>query len=390
MPHRQGNHARRLSAQERKELHRRVAEGETFASAAAAVGCSTKSISRLIARTGGLRQRVTARSPLRLSLGDREELSRGLMAGDSLSEIGARVGRPVSTLAREVARNGGRLAYRAWQAETATARRARRPKPAKLALHTQLRREVERRLLERWSPQQIAARLVCDYPDDQTMRVSHETIYRTLFVQARGALRKELTACLRTARTQRRAHKRTEHSGTGRIRDMVPISARPSEVEDRAIPGHWEGDLLMGQGGQSAIATLVERVSRYVVLVPLPHGRTAAHVRAALTRQVTRLPADLRRTLTWDQGKEMAEHVRFSVDAAIEVYFCDPHSPWQRGSNENTNGLLRQYFSKRADLSAYTRAELTAVARQLNNRPRQTLDWKTPAEVFSRTVALIT
>ena len=171
---------------------------------------------------------------------------------------------------------------------------------------------------------------------------------------------------------------------------MVPISARPSEVEDRAIPGHWEGDLLMGQSGQSAIATLVERVSRYVMLVPLPHGRTAAHVRVALTRQVTRLPADLRRTLTWDQGKEMAEHVRFSVDAAIEVYFCDPHSPWQRGSNENTNGLLRQYFSKKADLSAYTGAELTAVARQLNNRPRQTLGWRTPAEVFCRTVALIT
>ena len=390
MPRRQGNHARRLSAQERRELQRRVAEGQTFASAAAAVGCSTKSIQRLIARTGGLRQRVTARSPLRLSLGDREELSRGLMAGDSLREIGARVGRPVSTLTREVKRNGGRSTYRAWQADTATARRARRPKPAKLALHTRLRREVERRLLERWSPQQIAARLVCDYPDDQTMRVSHETIYRTLFVQARGALRKELTACLRTGRTQRRTHKRTEHSGTGRIRDMVPISARPSEVEDHAIPGHWEGDLLMGRGGKSAIATLVERVSRYVMLVPLPHGRTAAHVRVALTRQVTRLPAELRRTLTWDQGKEMAEHARFSVDASIDVYFCDPHSPWQRGSNENTNGLLRQYFSKKVDLSGYTRAELTAVARQLNNRPRQTLEWKTPAEVFCRTVALIT
>jgi len=303
MPRRQGNHARRLSAQERRELQRRVADGQTFASAAAAVGCSTKSIQRLIARTGGL------------------------MAGDSLREIGARVGRPVSTLTREIERNGGRSTYRAWQAATATARRARRPKPATLALHTRLRREVERRLLERGSPQQIAARLVCDDPDDQTMRVSHETIYRTLFVQARGALRKELTACLRTGRTQRRTHKRTEHPGTRRIRDRVPISARPSEVEDRAIPGHWEGDLLMGRGGNSAIATLVERVSRYVMLVPLPHGRTAAHVRVALTRQVTRLPAERRRTLTWDQGKEMAEHARFSVDATIEVYFCDPHSP---------------------------------------------------------------
>jgi transposase, IS30 family len=384
---RRGNHARRLSEHERRELQRRVAEGETFASAAAAVGCSTKSIQRLLARTGGLDQRARERSPLRLSPADREELSRGLVAGNSLRQIAGRVGRAASTLSREVERNGGRTAYRACHAERSAVRRARRPKPAKLALHSRLRREVERRLLERWSPQQIAARLVFDYPDDTTMRVSHETIYRTLFVQARGALRKELTACLRTQRTQRRSHKRTEHSGTGRIRDMVRISERPSEVEDRAIPGHWEGDLLMGKAGKSAIGTLVERSSRYVVLVSLPDGRTAPHVRAALTRQLTRLPAELRRTLTWDQGKEMADHVRFSVDTNIDVYFCDPHSPWQRGSNENTNGLLRQYFPKTADLSIYTRAELASVARQLNTRPRQTLGWKKPAEVFCRSVA---
>lgn len=387
MLHRRGDHARRLSEHERRELQRRVAEGETFASAAAAVGCSTKSIQRLLARTGGLDQRARQRSPLRLSPADREELSRGLVAGDSLRQIAGRVGRSASTLSREVERNGGRTAYRAYHAEQSAVRRARRPKPAKLALHSRLRREVERRLLERWSPQQIAARLVFDYPDDATMRVSHETIYRTLFVQARGALRKELTACLRTQRTQRRSHKRTEHSGTGRIRDMVRISERPSEVEDRAIPGHWEGDLLMGKSGKSAIGTLVERSSRYVVLVPLPDGRTAPHVRAALTRQLTRLPAELRRTLTWDQGKEMADHVRFSVDTKIDVYFCDPHSPWQRGSNENTNGLLRQYFPKTADLSIYTPADLASVARQLNTRPRQTLGWKKPAEVFCRSVA---
>ena len=387
MLRRRGDHARRLSEHERRELQRRVAEGETFASAAAAVGCSTKSIQRLLARTGGLDQRARERSPLRLSPADREELSRGLVAGDSLQQIAGRVGRAASTLSREVERNGGRTAYRACHAEQSAVRRARRPKPAKLALHSRLRREVERRLLERWSPQQIAARLVFDYPDDATMRVSHETIYRTLFVQARGALRKELTACLRTQRTQRRSHKRTEHSGTGRIRDMVRISERPSEVENRAIPGHWEGDLLMGKGGKSAIGTLVERSSRYVVLVPLPDGRTAPHVRAALTRQLTRLPAELRRTLTWDQGKEMADHVRFSVDTNIDVYFCDPHSPWQRGSNENTNGLLRQYFPKNADLSIYTHADLASVARQLNTRPRQTLGWKKPAEVFCRSVA---
>jgi IS30 family transposase len=388
MGRRRGNHARRLSDDERRELRRRVAEGETFAQAAATVGCSAKSVSRLMAKTGGLRQRLTARSAWRLSFAEREDLSRGLVAGDSLQQIAGRVGRPVSTLSREVARNGGRSTYRAWHGETTAARRARRPKPAKLAWHTRLRCEVERRLWDRWSPQQIAARLVIDYPDDLTMRVSHETIYQTLFVQARGALRKELTACLRTGRTQRRAHKRTEHSGTGRIRDMVPISARPSAVEDRAIPGHWEGDLLFGRGGKSAIGTLVERSSRYVLLVPLPDGRTAAEVRAALTRAVIRLPADLRRTLTWDQGKEMAEHVRFSIDTAIKVYFCDPHSPWQRGTNENTNGLLRQYFPTSVDLRSYTRAELNAVARQLNNRPRLTLGWQKPAEVFCRTVAL--
>jgi IS30 family transposase len=245
---------------------------------------------------------------------------------------------------------------------------------------------VQRRLLERWSPQQIAARLVCDYPDDLTMRVSHETIYRTLFVQARGALRHELTACLRTGRVHRRPQKRREPAGQGRIQHMVPISARPALVADRAVPGHWEGDLLLGH--QSAIGTLVERSSRYVMLVPLPHGRTAAQVRGALTRAVVRLPGDLRRTLTWDQGKEMAEHVRFSVNTAVKVYFCDPHSPWQRGTAENTNGLLRQYFPKKTDLRRYARADLNAIARQLNNRPRQTLGWQKPAEVFSRNVAL--
>jgi IS30 family transposase len=218
------------------------------------------------------------------------------------------------------------------------------------------------------------------------MRVSHETIYRSLFVQARGALRKELTACLRSGRTQRRPHQRT-HLNSGRLLNMVMISDRPADVADRAIPGHWEGDLIVGKGGHSAIGSLVERTSRYVVLLHLPHGRTAEHVRGALAKQLTKLPTQLRRTLTWDQGKEMAEHVQFSVDTDIQVYFCDPHSPWQRGSNENTNGLLRQYFPKRADLSAYSRADLDAVARQLNTRPRQTLGWMKPSEVFAGNVA---
>jgi len=221
------------------------------------------------------------------------------------------------------------------------------------------------------------------------MRVSHETIYRTLFVQARGALRKELTTCLRTGRAQRRPQLRLEQSGAGRLRNMILISDRPPEIEDRAVPGHWEGDLIIGKGGRSAIGVLVERASRYVVLLHLPHGRTAEDVRAALTRHISKLPAQLRRTLTWDQGKEMAEHVRFTLDTKMTVYFCDPHSPWQRGSNENTNGLLRQYFPSNSDLSLHRAAHLNAVARELNNRPRQTLNWMKPSEVFSRAVASI-
>jgi IS30 family transposase len=385
-----GDHGKRLTVADHSEIQRRVSAGETFASAAAAVGCSTKSIQRFMARTGGLVPRVRDRSPWRLSVAEREELSRGLLAGVSLRQVARRLGRAPSTMSREVAQNGDRARYRAWQAEKTAFRRARRPKPSKLTVNSRLRHEVERRLAERWSPQQIAARLVCDYPNDPEMRVSHETIYRSLFVQARGALRKELTTCLRTGRTQRRSHKRTDLAGSGRLSNMILISERPAEAEDRAIPGHWEGDLIVGKGGRSAIGTLVERSSRYVMLVHLPDGRTAEKVRVALARQLRRLPAELRRTLTWDQGKEMAEHVQFKVETDIAVYFCDPHSPWQRGSNENTNGLLRQYFPKGADLSLHTAADLAAVARQLNARPRQTLGWMKPYEVFSRAVASTT
>ena len=380
---------RRLSQADLAEIARRIWAGETFATAAAALGCSTRSIQRFLALSGGLKRRVKARSPLRLSLADREELSRGLVAGDSLRTIATRLRRAPSTISREVAWSGTRSRYRAWRADSEATRRGQRPKPAKLAVDARLCREVERGLRARWSPQQIAARLICDYPNDLNMRVSHETIYRTLFVQARGALRMELTACLRTGRTQRRPHMRIERSGAGRLQNMILISDRPPEIDDRAVPGHWEGDLIIGKGGRSAIGTLVERSSRYVVLLHLPHGRTAEDVRAALTRQISKLPAELRRTLTWDQGKEMAEHVRFSTDTNMVVYFCDPHSPWQRGSNENTNGLLRQYFPSKADLSLHSAAQLNAVARELNNRPRQTLNWMKPSEVFGRTVASI-
>lgn len=378
--------ARRLSRADRLEIERLIWGGETFATAAAAVGCSTKSIQRFIALTGGLKPR-RQRSARRLSTSDREEISRGLVAGESLRRIAGQLGRAPSTISREVAWSGNRGKYRAWRAEEEAAERARRPKPSKLVTNVGLRREVERGLEEKWSPQQISRRLMTDYPDDPGMRVSHETIYKTLFVQARGALRKELAACLRTGRAQRRPHMRTEHAGGGRLKDMVLISERPAEAADRAVPGHWEGDLIIGKGGRSAIGTLVERKSRYVVLLHLPKGRTAEHVRVALTRKVSKIPAELRRTLTWDQGKEMAEHVRFTTDTKMEVFFCDPHSPWQRGSNENTNGLLRQYFPRNSDLSLHTEAHLDAVARQLNNRPRQTLNWMKPSEVFYQTVA---
>lgn len=387
MLQRRAGNRRRLGARDYLEIQRRVFAGETYEFVASALGCSTKSIQRLMLRTGGLAQRSQQRSPLRLSWEEREELSRGLVAGDSLRGIARRLGRAPSTLSREVARNRSRYGYRAWRAEETACQRAKRPKAAKLRQLSCLRREVVRRLLKRWSPQQIVASLAQDYPDDLEMRVSHETIYRSLFVQARGGLRKELTASLRSGRTRRRPLTRIQNSRVGRLRDMTMISERPAEAEDRAVPGHWEGDLIIGKGARSAIGTLVERSSRYVMLLRLPNGRSAEEVRIALTRQIRMLPKELRRSLTWDQGNEMAEHVRFSIDTKLDVFFCDPHSPWQRGSNENTNGLLRQYFPRTDDLSHYTQAQLNAVARELNGRPRQTLGWMKPSLVFSRYVA---
>ena len=379
--------ARRLSHADRAGIERHIRDGETFATTAVRVGCSEKSIQRYLASIGGIQSRGRPRSPLRLSREEREEVSRGLRGRESLRAIATRLGRAPSTISREVAWNGSRDDYRAFHADRAALERGRRPKPAKLQLNARLRCEVDRGLCERWSPQQIAARLVREYPDDPTMRVSHETIYKTLFVQARGALRQELTKCLRSGRTQRRPRLRTEQAKRGRIQNMVMLSERPPEVEDRAVPGHWEGDLIVGKGSRSAIGTLVERSSRYVMLFRLPNGRAAEDVRVALTRTIARLPAELRRTLTWDQGNEMADHVRFTTDTRMEVYFCDPHSPWQRGSNENTNGLLRQYFPRGTDLSVHSTAHLNAVARQLNGRPRETLGWLKPAEVFAQSVA---
>jgi transposase, IS30 family len=330
---------------------------------------------------GGLKPRRTVRSPLRLSPADREEISRGLLAGESYRAIGRRLRRAPSTISREVRANRGRRGYRAWRAELARDRRARRPRTAKLAANSRLRTEVEAMLGMRWSPQQIAATLRREHPCEPDMQVSHETVYQSLFVQGRGALRRELSACLRTGRTRRKP--RGRHHPAGLIRDMVMISERPAEIEDRAVPGHWEGDLLVGYNNQSAIATLVERRTRFVMLAALPGGQSAEHVSAAVAERILTLPEQLRRSLTWDQGKEMAGHVRFTVATGVAVYFCHPRSPWQRGTNENTNGLLRQYFPKGTDLSVHDQAHLDAVAAELNGRPRQTLDWMKPCEALA-------
>ncbi len=327
--------------------------------------------------------RPRTRSPLRLSLAEREEISRGLRSGSSCRAIARGLGRAPSSVSREVRRAGGGPRYRAWSADAAALDQARRPKPTKLARSPRLRAAVSRLLCLEWSPQQISARLVRDYPDQEEMRVSHETIYRALYVQTKGSLRRELSRHLRSGRVRRRPKLGARPVG---IHDMVALSARPAEVSDRAVPGHWEGDLLIGTGGHSAIGTLVERRTRYTLLLRLGKGRSAPEVRRALSRRIRTLPAQLRRSLTWDQGKEMAEHVRFSVESGVQVYFCDPSSPWQRGTNENTNGLLRQYFPKNADLKNKTQAQLDAVARRLNGRPRRTLEWKTPAEAFAEVV----
>jgi IS30 family transposase len=321
------------------------------------------------------------RSPLRLSLREREEISRGLAAGESRRSIARRLRRAPSTIVREVTRNGDARRYRACTADRAALVRARRPKVAKLAACPRLRAVVESKLELRWSPQQISGWLVGEFPNDPEMRVSHETIYLSLFVQTRGALRKELTRFLRSKHTTRRPRGHTVMNGQGQLRATLNIRERPAEANDRAVPGHWEGDLLMGKR-MHAMATLVERKSRFVMLVALPNGHSADVVADALATKITELPDQLRRSLAWDQGKEMAAHARFTIDTDVPVYFCDPRSPWQRGSNENTNGLLRQYFPKRSEIAHYTQADLDAVAAELNDRPRQTLGWRSPSQAL--------
>jgi IS30 family transposase len=309
---------------------------------------------------------------------EREEIRAGIAAGDSFRAIARRIGRAPSTVSREVGGMAGRGGYRATRADDRACLAALRPKRSKLAASPKLRRAVVAMLERRFSPQQISARLRLEYPDDPEMRIAPETIYQSLYVQSRGRLRKDLARHLRSGRTKRKP--RRGPSGQGRLRDMVSISERPAEAADRAVPGHWEGDLLVGKQNRSFIGTLVERQTRYVMLSYLGNDASAETVTRKLAEQIARLPQQLRRSLTWDQGREMAQHAEFSIATGVKVYFCDPHSPWQRGSNENTNGLLRQYFPKGTDLAAHDQAELDRVATQLNGRPRQTLGWLTPAE----------
>jgi IS30 family transposase len=363
-------------------------KGESLQQIAQLFERNHSSIERILAETGGICPARRCRSRLALTLAEREQISRAVVAGYSIQAMATSLGRAPSTISREIKRNGGYECYRAAQAEQAAWDRARRPKTCKLVENRTLAHIVAARLQLLWSPQQIAGWLKHTYPNNERYQVSHETIYRSLFIQARGALKKELLAHLRRTRVMRRSRHHTQKTDHhGRIIDTVPISERPATVEDRAVPGHWEGDLLLGSRN-SQIATLVERQTRYVMLVKVASKDTETVINA-LIQHARKLPQELYQSLTWDRGKEMAGHKRFTVATDIQVYFCDPHHPWQRGSNENTNGLLRQYLPKGTDLSTYSQAKLNAMARQLNERPRKTLNYETPAERFHQSVALI-
>jgi transposase, IS30 family len=363
-----------------------VRAGLPMREAAAAAG-ALRTAELWFRAAGGVKSNGTGRVGGRfLSVAEREEIAVGLAAGRSQRQIAARLGRPVSTVSREIRRNRSRRGYRAVAAQAQAELRARRPKTAKLAGNDRLRGWVQARLAECWSPEQISVMLGREFPDDREMRVSHETIYQSIYVQGRGALRRELAACLRTGRALRRPRRKTGER-RGKIPGMVMISERPAEAAGRAVPGHWEGDLIMGTGNKPAIGTPVERSTRFVLPRHLPDGHGPGQVAAAMTQAMGGLPAALRRPLAWDQGSEMAGHAQIAVDAGLDIYFCDPHSPWQRGSNENTNGLLRQYFPKGTNLAAHSRERLQAVADELNSRPRKTLGWKTPAQALDEVLA---
>jgi IS30 family transposase len=376
----------RLSATQKADLWNRWKAGQSLHEIGRALGREHVVIHLLLARHGGIAPATRRRSPRTLTLAEREDISRGIAGGSSLREIARGLQRAVSTVSREVARHGGRPQYRANDADQQAWESALRPKTCLLAIHEQLRTMVASKLLLDWSPEQISGWLQNQYPQDGTLRVSHETIYRSLFIQARGVLKQELVKHLRSQRRIRRSrHAGVRGQSRGQIVDAISIRERPAEIEDRAVPGHWEGDLLSG-AHNSHVATLVERHSRFVMLVQVPSKDTATVV-AALSRHVRQLPATLRRSLTWDRGLEMAQHQSFTVATDVKVYFCDPQSPWQRGSNENTNGLLRQYLPKKADLSGYSQSDLDQIALRLNQRPRKTLGFETPESRLQASVA---
>ena len=376
------------SASQRAEIWDRWQRGESMSSIGRRFERQSSSVFSVISPTGGIRPPDRKRGSLALSLAEREEISRGLSVNYSLRAIARQLGRVPSTVSREVRRNGGRSAYRATASDQAAWDRALRPKHCKLACHPSLSRTVSAKLRRKWSPEQIAGWLKRAFPGETHNQVSHETIYRSLYIQARGVLKKELLEHLRAKRSIRRSrHASLKRNGLGQIKDAVPISERPASVEDRAVPGHWEGDLI-GGSKNSYIATLVERHSRYVMLVKVANKDTDSVI-SALIKQSQRLPRELYKSLTWDRGKELADHPRLTMATDVEVYFCDPQSPWQRGSNENTNRLLRQYLPRGTDLSVHSQTKLSAIARQLNERPRKTLQYQTPAERFAECVAAI-
>ena len=368
-----------FTPRQRAELWERWRSGQCVADIARALERRNKSgVYRILALNGGIAPTPRRRARVALRDEEREEVSRGIAAGRSMRHIAQGLGRSPSTVSREIRRNGGCSAYRASEAETRAWERALRPKPCRLARHAELRWRVAQKLALQWSPEQVSGWLKQQFPADQGMQISHETIYRSLFIQTRGVLKKELMAHLRTARQMRQAKGGTTKSGLGQIVDTVSIRERPADADDRAVPGHWEGDLLCG-ANNTHIVTLVERHTRFAMLLKVPSKDTATVV-AALGKHVSKLPQQLRRSLTWDRGKEMADHKNFTIATNVQVYFCDPRSPWQRGSNENTNGLLRQYFPRGTDLSRLSQSSLNRVALRLNQRPRKTLGFETPAD----------
>ena len=368
-----------LSHEQKAQLWARWKAGDSVSDIARALEVPGSRVHHVLACTGGMVPAKRCRSSRALRMEEREEISRGIAAGDSVRRIAARLQRPACTITRELARNGGRDAYRASEADVSAWDRAQRPKRCRLAANAALRYVVAGKLGAKWSPEQIAGWLKEEFPTDAEMRISHETIYRTLFMQARGALKKELIAHLRTAKRLRRPNGVVRSNGRrGQLVDAISIRERPAEAQDRAVPGHWEGDLLCG-GRNTYIATLVERHTRFVMLIKVP-GKDTSGVISALTKHVCKLPLELRRSLTWDRGHEMADHKKFTIATDVQVYFCDPQSPWQRGSNENTNGLLRQYFAKKTPLSGYSQRYLDKIALRLNTRPRKTLGFRTPAQ----------